>query len=59
LGLVYQQDFDTFGEFLRNLFTKKKKRRIVNPLDIPPVAPANMPVPATTTTTPVKKEDED
>ena len=27
LGVSYQNEFNTFGEFLRNLFTSKKKRR--------------------------------
>ncbi|HTH83169.1 MAG TPA: translocation/assembly module TamB domain-containing protein [Mucilaginibacter sp.] len=60
LGLVYQQDFDSFGEFIRNLFTKKRNRRMVNPLDIPPAGPP--PPTPTTSTSPVvpgKQEDED
>jgi hypothetical protein len=34
LGLVYQRDFDTFGEFLRNIFRSNKKQA-VNPLPVP------------------------
>jgi hypothetical protein len=40
LGLVYQRDFDTFGEFIRNLFRQSRRNRA-------PVTPAT--VPATTT----------
>lgn len=39
LGLVYQRDFDTFGEFIRNIFGKGKKKQPVNPLPIPTTAP--------------------
>jgi hypothetical protein len=39
LGLVYQRDFDTFGEFIRNIFGKGKKKQPINPLPIPPTAP--------------------
>ncbi|HEY5327739.1 MAG TPA: translocation/assembly module TamB domain-containing protein [Mucilaginibacter sp.] len=35
IGLVYQRDFDTFGEFLRNLFKKPEKKAPVNPAPIP------------------------
>jgi hypothetical protein len=38
LGLVYQRDFDTFGEFLRNMFGRSKKKQLINPL---PQQPAN------------------
>lgn len=38
LGLVYQRDFDTFGEFLRNMFGRSKKKQPINPL---PQQPAN------------------
>ncbi len=37
LGLVYQQDFDSFSEFLRNIFNKKRNRRLPPP--IIPTAP--------------------
>jgi hypothetical protein len=54
LGLVYQRDFDTFGEFIRNLFRQgRRKKAPVNPL----------PVPANTTTpvivSPPDNEDKD
>ncbi|AMR31452.1 hypothetical protein A0256_08460 [Mucilaginibacter sp. PAMC 26640] len=40
IGLVYQRDFDTFGEFFRNIFRQSRRDKApVNPL----------PVPATTT----------
>lgn len=32
LGLVYQQDFDSFSEFLRNIFNKKRNRRLPPPI---------------------------
>ncbi|MGI4805572.1 MAG: translocation/assembly module TamB domain-containing protein [Janthinobacterium lividum] len=32
LGLVYQQDFDSFSEFLKNIFNKKRNRRVVPPI---------------------------
>ncbi|HEY4195077.1 MAG TPA: hypothetical protein VGM63_06055, partial [Mucilaginibacter sp.] len=35
LGLVYQRDFDTFGEFLRNIFGRSKKRQPITPLPEP------------------------
>ncbi len=35
LGLVYQRDFDTFGEFLRNIFRQQNKKQPVNPAPIP------------------------
>ncbi len=35
LGLVYQRDFDTFGEFLRNIFRQHNKKQPVNPAPIP------------------------
>ena len=37
LGLVYQRDFDTFGEFLRNMFgiRKKKQQQPVMPIPEP------------------------
>jgi hypothetical protein len=42
IGLVYQRDFDTFGEFFRNIFRQSRRDRA-------PVTPA--PVPSTTTIT--------
>ncbi len=35
LGLVYQQDFDSFSEFLRNIFSKRKNNRRVTPTPTP------------------------
>jgi len=35
LGLVYQRDFDTFGEFLRNIFGIRRKRQPIMPLPEP------------------------
>jgi hypothetical protein len=35
LGLVYQRDFDTFGELLRNMFGRSKKKQPVTPLPEP------------------------
>jgi len=39
LGLVYQQDFDSFSEFLKNIFSKKRTRRNAQPL-LPATTPA-------------------
>jgi hypothetical protein len=41
VGLVYQRDFDTFGEFLRNIFRSHPKPAAVVPP--PPKAPAQPP----------------
>jgi hypothetical protein len=38
LGLVYQRDFDTFGEFIRNLFRRGGKKNPVKPA--PAASPA-------------------
>ncbi len=35
LGLVYQRDFDTFGELLRNILRKHDKKQPVNPSPVP------------------------
>jgi hypothetical protein len=35
LGLVYQRDFDSIGEFFRNIFKKQNKKAPVNPTPIP------------------------
>jgi hypothetical protein len=40
LGLVYQRDFDTFGEFLRNIFGKGKKKQPITPLSEPSTKPS-------------------
>jgi hypothetical protein len=48
-GLVYQRDFDTFGEFIRNIFRQgRRKTAPVNPAPI-----------SNSTTTPATKPDED
>ncbi|HTI61289.1 translocation/assembly module TamB domain-containing protein [Mucilaginibacter sp.] len=44
LGLIYQRDFDTFGEFVRNIF-HPGRRRPVNPLPEPKVTPSSPPPP--------------
>jgi hypothetical protein len=44
LGLIYQRDFDTFGEFVRNIFHPGRRRRI-NPLPEPKVTPSSPPPP--------------
>ena len=53
VGLVYQRDFDTFGEFVRNLLRPHRKKQ--------PVAPS--PIPSTTTTSApaaaIKPDEED
>lgn len=43
LGLVYQRDFDTFGEFLRNMFGRGKKKQPINPLPQPANTPPGTP----------------
>lgn len=37
LGLVYQQDFDSFSEFLRNIFSRKRsiRRNTISPIATP------------------------
>ncbi len=45
LGLVYQKDFDSFGELIRSIFKKDQKKQPVMPAPIPattaqPVGPA-------------------
>ncbi|MFD0794740.1 translocation/assembly module TamB domain-containing protein [Mucilaginibacter litoreus] len=49
LGLVYQRDFDTFGEFIRNIFRRGRNRK--------PVSPA--PIPATDINTPTPSQPKD
>jgi hypothetical protein len=62
LGLVYQRDFDTFGEFLRNLFKWKRRSNNtppVGPLPIPSSTPINsIPTTSTQPVEPVKIEGE-
>ncbi|MFI5162535.1 MAG: translocation/assembly module TamB domain-containing protein [Sphingobacteriales bacterium] len=44
LGLVYQRDFDTFGEFLRNIFSSSgNRKKPVNPLPEPIKTPSTPP----------------
>jgi hypothetical protein len=35
IGLVYQRDFDTFGEFIRNILRRQNKKAPVKPAPIP------------------------
>jgi hypothetical protein len=35
IGLVYQRDFDTFGEFIRNIFRSQNRKQPVKPSPIP------------------------
>jgi hypothetical protein len=39
VGLVYQRDFDTLGEFLRNILGGRKKKQPIIPLSQPPTTP--------------------
>jgi hypothetical protein len=43
LGLVYQRDFDTFGEFLRNVFSNGNRKKQVTPLPEPTRTPSSPP----------------
>jgi hypothetical protein len=47
LGLVYQRDFDTFGEFLRNIFGGSKKKQPITPLPEPTTTPHQAAAPTT------------
>ena len=47
IGLIYQRDFDTFGEFIRSIFRSRSKKQPVDPSPIP------------TPTAATKKDDED
>ncbi len=49
IGLVYQRDFDTLGEFLRNIFRQGRNKAPTNPA----------PVPATNITTPTPSKSSD
>ena len=57
LGLVYQNDFDTFGEFFRNIFRNNHRRSALAPAPIPTSAPSKSP--STTTDTPPLTEKPD
>jgi hypothetical protein len=48
LGLVYQRDFDTFGEFIRNIFSSRRRARLT-PLPQPTTTPATGGTPPPTT----------
>jgi len=48
VGIVYQRDFDTFGEFLRNFFKAHEKMQI-------PTKTNPVPIPGPPTTTPAPK----
>lgn len=52
LGLVYQQDFDTFGEFIKNLFKKSARKKRPARAQKPQISPA------TTTDKPLPQEDD-
>jgi len=53
IGLVYQRDFDTFAEFIRNIFRSGNRRKApVNPTPVPPTT--NTPA-----VQPSKPDDED
>ncbi len=43
IGLVYQRDFDSFGEFIRNIFRQHKKKQPVNPAPVPTSTPGVSP----------------
>ncbi|MBS1528597.1 MAG: hypothetical protein JST19_23325, partial [Bacteroidetes bacterium] len=42
LGLLYQRDFDSFGEFIKNMFHNGNRQR-ANPLPVPPDKPSGTP----------------
>jgi hypothetical protein len=50
IGLVYQRDFDTFSEFLRNIFRQGRNKA--------PAIPAPVPATGITTPTPSKSSDD-
>ncbi|MGZ3874594.1 MAG: hypothetical protein ACXVJD_16860, partial [Mucilaginibacter sp.] len=52
IGLVYQRDFDTFGEFIKNFFRSQNRRRA-------PVNPAPVPTPALPPKGPATKTEDD
>ncbi|MEO6849309.1 MAG: translocation/assembly module TamB domain-containing protein, partial [Mucilaginibacter sp.] len=58
VGLAYQRDFDTFREFLRNMFGQggKRKKQII-PLLVPITTPGNTPGSSTTIKTTEQPED--
>ncbi|MDP9079089.1 MAG: translocation/assembly module TamB domain-containing protein [Bacteroidota bacterium] len=54
IGLVYQRDFDTFGEFIRNIFRSQVRKQPVKPSPIP----ATNPTPAAVAPKPDEDEDQ-
>lgn len=61
LGLVYQRDFDTFGEFIRNMFGRgrgKGKKQPVTPLPQPATTPGSPP-PSGASNSNEKADDDD
>lgn len=60
IGLVYQRDFDTFGEFIRNLFRQGRRTRApVNPLPVPTTNNTTNPVPTTSNAGSGPDDDDD
>lgn len=61
IGLVYQRDFDTFGEFMRNIFSRGRRGRRLLPLDQSVPTQPTPGVPPTTPNVPSgpAKSDED
>jgi len=64
LGLVYQRDFDTFGEFLRYIFTHRRalSNKQIAPMPTPITTPLTNGTKTTTpptTVEPAKKEEEE
>ncbi|WP_214072723.1 translocation/assembly module TamB domain-containing protein [Mucilaginibacter sp. dw_454] len=65
VGLVYQHDFDTFGEFLKYIFTRRGSgsKKSTPAAAIPTVTPisngSNTPPPPPTTVQPAKKDEEE
>jgi hypothetical protein len=58
LGLVYQRDFDTFGEFIKHIFRSGDRKKTVNPLPEPMKAPS-VPAPPSTKLGDGKGNEED
>lgn len=62
VGLVYQRDFDTFGEFIRNVFRSHEKKAIPVKTPVKENSTPSVPTPATSApVTPIKNlvEDDD
>ncbi|HWZ35051.1 MAG TPA: hypothetical protein VNW51_02780, partial [Mucilaginibacter sp.] len=61
VGLVYQHDFDTFGEFLRYIFNRRRvplPDKQVTPIAAPATVPLQSPSDKTPTVQPAKKEED-